>query len=189
MKKVESVESIIVSLDSKKEYCIMVNSQYAVDLSREIIGNYCYKRIVINGQFLAQAEIVIDEPGKYNGLENKWVSFGFVPGNKVETLLKWFVDNGFSNCFATIEQEDSQNSDYIPERKEISFYIPGKTVKDLKQGEFFTLKPIQYPKDTQVYTRGEYDRETKKYCCGKWSNISYSRLLKGNTRVYTDFIF
>ena len=63
------------------------------------------------------------------------------------------------------------------------------TVKELKKGEYFTLKPIKEPKETQVYIRGEYDREYKKYRCGKFSDISVDRLLKGNTVVYTDFFF
>ena len=63
------------------------------------------------------------------------------------------------------------------------------TVKELKNGEFFTLKQIEYPTDKQVFIRGEYDRETKKYCCGRCDDISYSRLLKGNTEIYTDFIY
>ena len=63
------------------------------------------------------------------------------------------------------------------------------TVKQLKNGEFFTLKPIAEPKESQVYIRGEYDRSAKKYECGKFSDISYSRLIKGNTEVYTDFVF
>lgn len=63
------------------------------------------------------------------------------------------------------------------------------TVKDLKIGEYFTLKPIAEPKESQVYIRGEYDRSEKKYDCGKFSDISYSRLIKGNTQVYTDFTF
>ena len=63
------------------------------------------------------------------------------------------------------------------------------TVKELKKGEYFTLKPIKEPKETQVYIRGEYDREYKKYRCDKFSDISVDRLLKGNTVVYTDFFF
>ena len=63
------------------------------------------------------------------------------------------------------------------------------TVKQLKNGEFFTLKPISEPKESQVFVRGEYDRTAKKYECGKFSDISYSRLIKGNTEVYTDFVF
>lgn len=62
-------------------------------------------------------------------------------------------------------------------------------LKELKAGSWFTLKPIEEPKESQVYIRGEYDRETKKYVCGKFSDISYSRLLKGDTEVYTAFTF
>ena len=62
-------------------------------------------------------------------------------------------------------------------------------IKDLKKGEYFTLKPIAYPTEKQVYVRGEYDRTDKKYCCGKFSDISVSRLFDGNKEVYTDFIF
>ena len=63
------------------------------------------------------------------------------------------------------------------------------TVKDLKMGEYFTLKPYSEPTEKQVYIRGEYDRAERKYECGKFDDISYSRLLKGNTVVYTDFTF
>lgn len=63
------------------------------------------------------------------------------------------------------------------------------TVKDLKIGEYFTLKPINEPTEKQVYIRGEYDRTEKKYECGKFSDISYTRYLNGNTVVYTDFTF
>ena len=62
-------------------------------------------------------------------------------------------------------------------------------LKELKKGEYFTLKDYAEPKDSQVYIRGEYDRETRKYVCGKFSDISYSRLLKGDTEVYTEFTF
>lgn len=63
------------------------------------------------------------------------------------------------------------------------------TVKQLKKGEWFTLKPIAEPKESQVFVRGDYDRTEKKYECGKFSDISHSRLLKGDTEVYTDFVF
>ena len=62
-------------------------------------------------------------------------------------------------------------------------------LKELKRGDWFTLKPIENPKESQVYIRDEYDRESKKYVCGKFSDISASRLLKGDTEVYTDFTF
>lgn len=64
-----------------------------------------------------------------------------------------------------------------------------KTLKEIKNGDLFTLKPIEEPKETQVYIKGDYDRTEKKYNCGKWSDISYSRLLKGSTVVYVNFTF
>lgn len=62
-------------------------------------------------------------------------------------------------------------------------------IKELKKGEFFTLKPIDNPKETQVYIRGDYDREAHKYSCSKFSDISFSRLFDGSKEVYTDFTF
>ena len=62
-------------------------------------------------------------------------------------------------------------------------------LKDLKIGEYFTLKPYSEPTEKQVYIRGEYDRTERKYDCGKFCDISYSRYLKGDTEVYTEFTF
>ena len=64
-----------------------------------------------------------------------------------------------------------------------------KKLKDVKIGEWFTLKPIEYPTEKQVYIKGEYDRSEKKYDCGKWCDISASRYLKGDKVVYVDFTF
>ena len=74
--------------------------------------------------------------------------------------------------------ENVENWDYEP-----------KTVKELKKGEWFTIKPIAYPNDNQVYIRDEYDRSTKKYSCGRCDDIGYSRELKGDRIVYTGFIY
>lgn len=63
------------------------------------------------------------------------------------------------------------------------------TVRDLKKGEYFTLKPIENPTESQVYIRGEYDRSEKKYEATKFSDISASRYLKPTTKVYTEFTF
>ena len=35
-------------------------------------------------------------------------------------------------------------------------------IKNLKKGEFFTKKSIEYPTDRQVWIRGEYDHSEKK---------------------------
>ena len=62
-------------------------------------------------------------------------------------------------------------------------------LKDLKLGEYFILKDIPEPKESQVYIRGEYDRSTKKYLCGKFVDICDSRLMNGDKEVFTDFTF
>ena len=64
-----------------------------------------------------------------------------------------------------------------------------KTLKEIKKGEYFTLKPIEEPKETQVFIKGDYDRSEKKYECGRFDDISYSRYLKPTTKVYTEFTF
>lgn len=62
-------------------------------------------------------------------------------------------------------------------------------LKDLKIGEYFILKPIENPTEKQVFIRGEYDRTEKKFECGRFDDISYTRYLSGKTEVYTDFTF
>ena len=63
------------------------------------------------------------------------------------------------------------------------------TIRELKKGQYFTLKPIAEPKESQVYIRGDYDRSTKKYSCGRFDDISYEKELKADKIVYTDFVF
>lgn len=63
------------------------------------------------------------------------------------------------------------------------------TIKDLKKGEYFTLKPISEPTEKQVFIRAEYDRTEKKYVAIHFDDICSSRSLKPSTVVYTDFTF
>lgn len=37
----------------------------------------------------------------------------------------------------------------------------GKKLKELKPGEYFTKKPIEYPGDRQVFIKREFDRSEK----------------------------
>ena len=62
-------------------------------------------------------------------------------------------------------------------------------LKELKKGDYFTLKPYEEPKESQVYVKGDYERSEKKYSCCKFSDVNYERFLKGSTTVYTDFTF
>ena len=64
-----------------------------------------------------------------------------------------------------------------------------KKLKDLKQGEWFTRKPIEEPKESQVFIRRDYIRSDKKYSCERFSDMNSEIFLKGSTTVYTDFIF
>lgn len=63
------------------------------------------------------------------------------------------------------------------------------TIRNLKSGEFFTLKPIEYPTMNQVYVRAAYDRSEKKYDVFCYGDVCKTRQLKGSTVVYTDFTF
>lgn len=63
------------------------------------------------------------------------------------------------------------------------------TIKELKKGDYFTFKEIEYPKDSQVWVRGEYDRSSKKYSCYKFNDMNHESFKKGTTKVYTEFIF
>lgn len=62
-------------------------------------------------------------------------------------------------------------------------------LKDIKKGEFFTRKPCEYPKESQVLIRGNYDRQSKRYSCTHWDDICREITLKGETIVYRDFTF
>lgn len=62
-------------------------------------------------------------------------------------------------------------------------------VKELKKGDFFTRKPIDNPRDSQVYIRGDYDRSLKKYECTRFDDISRGCYLPGDKEIYTEFTF
>ena len=62
-------------------------------------------------------------------------------------------------------------------------------LKDLKHGDYFTLKQIDEPKETQVYVRLAYDWVQKKYGCCKFTGTNITRYYPSDKEVYTDFIF
>ena len=63
------------------------------------------------------------------------------------------------------------------------------TVKELKKGDYFTKKNIEYPNENQVFIRAEYDRTEKKYVCYRFSDVNDIQYIKGSKEVFTDFIF
>lgn len=62
-------------------------------------------------------------------------------------------------------------------------------LKELKQGEYFTKKDISEPTETQVFVRGEYCREDKKYIIYRFSDVNDFQMMKGDKEVFTDFVF
>ena len=64
-------------------------------------------------------------------------------------------------------------------------------IKQIKKDDFFCLKPHNgsEAKENEVYIRGDYIREEKKYECQKWNDINASKYFKGDKEVYQDFIF
>jgi len=64
-----------------------------------------------------------------------------------------------------------------------------KALRDIKKGEFFTLKPYEEPKDSQVFTKGDYDRSTKTFGCTRFSDFCDERFFKGSRIVYVGFTF
>lgn len=67
--------------------------------------------------------------------------------------------------------------------------MQGIKLKDVKQGEYFTRKPLECPKESQVYVRNHYAREIKKYSASHFCDVNAEIFLKGDTIVYIDFIF
>ena len=64
-----------------------------------------------------------------------------------------------------------------------------KLLKDVKKGEFFTKKPIEEPKKTQVFIRGDYDKSEKKYEISRFSDFCDTAYHKGTAKVDTGFTF
>lgn len=63
------------------------------------------------------------------------------------------------------------------------------TIRQLKEGDFFTFRPIEEPKERRVYVRSRYDRSSKKFAYFPFIDMMDERFLNGNRVVYTDFIF
>ena len=66
-----------------------------------------------------------------------------------------------------------------------------KQIKDLKVGEFFTLKDYgeHDVQESVVWVRGEYDRSSKTYSCCKFVDANHEHFFKGTKDVYVEFYF
>lgn len=64
-----------------------------------------------------------------------------------------------------------------------------KKVKDLKKGDYFTVSPIEEPKESQVWVLDSYDRTDHTYTAYRFSDINSWRTFKGDKPVCTGFTF
>lgn len=79
--------------------------QKAVDWAYAIQNGKCYAHILgENGRKIAQMEVVIDQPGTYNGLEQKWVDVTILDKNP-QTVVRKLAEIGFAGCWALIALE------------------------------------------------------------------------------------
>lgn len=62
-------------------------------------------------------------------------------------------------------------------------------IRELKPGQYFTLKQIDEPKESQVWVRGEYDRSSRTYSATNFSDMNRERFFKGDREVHTEFTF
>lgn len=63
------------------------------------------------------------------------------------------------------------------------------TIKNLKNGDYFTLKQIDEPTENQVWVKDEWDASERKYLAHKFSDVNTCRYFKGDKQVYIDFCF
>lgn len=64
-----------------------------------------------------------------------------------------------------------------------------KELRAVKSGEYFTLKPIDEPKENQAWIKGDYDRSTKTFGCSRFSDVNDERFFKASRIVYVGFTF
>lgn len=88
-----------------------------------------------------------------------------------------------------IEKSDNYIAVLSATRGERERVMLKKLVRELKKGEWFTLKPIEVPKDNQVWVRGDYDRVSKTYRVSNFDDVNRERSFKSDKVVYVDFIF
>lgn len=62
-------------------------------------------------------------------------------------------------------------------------------IKELKKGDWFTKKEVEFPSESQVWVRGGYDRTEKKYECYCFGDVNRTTFINGSKEVYVGFSF
>lgn len=62
-------------------------------------------------------------------------------------------------------------------------------VKELKKGDFFVLKDIEFSRENQVWIRGEYDRASKMYSAINYTDMNREGFFKGDKIIFNNITF
>ena len=63
-------------------------------------------------------------------------------------------------------------------------------IREIAAGEFFTLRDYgEFPDESRVYIRGDYDRSEKKYEASKFTDMNHCTYLKPTRKVWVGFTF
>ena len=85
----------------KSQIVLSIYGQNAVNMGYKFQNGYCYRGIFNHGKKIAQLEVVLDEPGTYNGFSIKWVD-ATILNNQLEATLVQLKKIGFSGCWAEV---------------------------------------------------------------------------------------
>lgn len=64
-----------------------------------------------------------------------------------------------------------------------------KKIRGLKKDEYFTLRPVEEPKESQVWVMDGYDRGERKWYAYKFADVNDGRYFSGDKEVCTGFTF
>ena len=89
----------------KTHIVLSLYGQKAVNIGHDFQGGYCYRGIFNHGKKIAQLEVVVDEPGEYNGFAMKWVDVTLL-NNQLDQTLAQLKKIGFSGCWTYVGIQD-----------------------------------------------------------------------------------
>lgn len=62
-------------------------------------------------------------------------------------------------------------------------------IRNVKRGDFFTLKDLDDPTESQVWVRDEWDRSAGRYVAHRFTDVNSERSFKSERAVYVGFTF
>ena len=64
-----------------------------------------------------------------------------------------------------------------------------KQLRELKKGEWFTIKELESPDESQVWVKDHYNRDDKTFTCHCFGDVNRERFFKANKAVFVGFTF